>query len=202
MPSRCVVHIVDDDPEILESVSFMLASEDIATTRHDCAETFVEALPELAPGCIVLDILMPGMSGLELQQHLHRNGCHMPVVIVTGHGDVQSAVAAMKEGAIDFIQKPFAKADLLASVQAAWAEMAKPAPSDDERQQALAMLERLTQREREVVAGLVKGQANKNIAFDMGISPRTVELYRANAMRKLEARSLSELLHIAFIAGG
>ena len=202
MLTRPPVHIVDDDPEVLESVSFMLASEGIATTCHDCAEAFVSALPELAPGCIVLDILMPGMSGLQLQKHLHENGCRMPVVIVTGHGDVQSAVAAMKEGAIDFIQKPFAKADLMASLETAWADLARPAPGEDERSRARCLLARLTQRESEVVAGLVKGQANKNIAFDMGISPRTVELYRANAMRKLEARSLSELLHIAFLAGG
>ena len=124
--NRRIAHIVDDDPEILASVSFMLSTEGIETSVHGCSEDFIAALPELPPGCIVLDIFMPGMSGLVLQRHLHQLGCRMPVVMITGHGDVSSAVAAMKEGATDFIQKPFAKAELLAALESAWAELQRP----------------------------------------------------------------------------
>jgi two-component system response regulator FixJ len=198
---RVVVHIVDDDREILDSVSFMLGTEGIETTTHISSEAFLARLPDLAMGCILLDVRMPGMNGIELQKHLHACGCRMPVIIVTGHGDVSTAVSAMKEGAIDFIQKPFAKADLIAALTSARENMAMPASDTDERRMAQDMLARLTPRERQVVEGLVKGHANKVIAFDLGISPRTIELYRSNAMHKLEVRSLSEMLHLAFVAG-
>lgn len=196
-----IAHIVDDDVEILESVSFMLRAEAIETTIHECSEAFVAALPNLKPGCIILDIFMPGMDGLHLQKVLHEMGCRMPVIMVTGHGDIASAVAAMKEGALDFIQKPFAKSDLMSALDAAWAQMLQPASNPEERKLAEDKIASLTPRERQVIAGLVRGHPNKTIAFDLGISPRTVELYRANASRKLKARSLSELLQIAFHAG-
>jgi two-component system response regulator FixJ len=125
----------------------------------------------------------------------------MPVIIITGHADIDSAVTAMKEGAVDFIQKPFSRQDLLVALDAAWTELNHPAPSQDERLRAESMIAQLTPREHDVLDGLVKGHPNKVIAFNLDISPRTVELYRANAMRKLNARSLSEMLHVAFLAG-
>lgn len=196
-----LAHIIDDDAEIRNSLAFMLSAEGIETTQHDCADTFLTALPLLRPGCILLDLRLPGMPGLQLQKHLHTAGCRMPVIVVTGHGDIGSAVGAMKEGAIDFIQKPFSRVDLLAALDAAWAELDHPAPTSEERIQAEALIAQLTPREHDVLDGLVKGHPNKVIAYNLDISPRTVELYRANAMRKLNARSLSEMLHVAFLAG-
>ena len=195
-----LVHVVDDDQEILDSISFLLRAEGIETTTHLCAGDFLDRLGELRPGCILLDIHMPGMSGLELQEHLSASGCRMPVVIVTGHGDVSTAVTAMKHGAIDFIQKPFSKEDLLAAVQEAWTALDRSTPDEEECRKARELASKLTPRELQVLKGLVKGQQNKIIAHELGISPRTVELYRANAMRRLSARSLSEMLHIAFLA--
>lgn len=196
-----LVHIVDDDPEVCDSIAFMLRAAAVETTRHATAEDFLRALPDLMPGCILLDIFMPGLTGLELQAQLARIGCRMPIIIITGHGDVTSAVVAMKGGAIDFLQKPFTRADLLAALEAGWSELRTPHPGAEERERAASMLRQLTPRERQVVEGLVKGYPNKTIAYDLGISPRTVELYRATASRKLKARSLSELLQIAFHAG-
>lgn len=196
-----LVHVVDDDPEILESVAFMLGTEGMATTAHPSSEAFLEALPHLRPGCILLDIRMPGMSGLQLQKHLHANGCRMPVVFITGHADVTMAVEAMKEGAVDFIQKPFARTDLVAAINTALASHMAPDHDPEEARKAAELIASLTRREQQVLEGLVKGCANKIIAFDLDISARTVELYRANTMKKLGARSLSEMLHIAFVAG-
>lgn len=196
-----LVHIIDDDAEIRDSLSFMLSAEGIETTGHDSADAFLGALPRLHPGCILLDLRMPGMPGLQLQKHLHGAGCRMPVIIITGHADIDSAVTAMKEGAVDFIQKPFSRQDLLAALNAAWAELDHPAPTQEERLHAESLIGQLTPREHDVLDGLVKGHPNKVIAYNLDISPRTVELYRANAMRKLNARSLSEMLHVAFLAG-
>jgi two-component system response regulator FixJ len=143
---------------------------------------------------------MPEMNGQELQKKLHEVGCRMPVVIVTGHGDIMSAVSTMKHGAIDFIQKPFCKDDLIVAATEAWAVLDQAAPDPEECLRARELVSRLTPREAQVLAGLVNGQPNKVIAYELGISPRTVELYRANAMRRLSARSLSEMLHLAFLA--
>lgn len=198
--SAQLVHIVDDDQEILDSVSFLLRAQAIETTTHSSAMEFLQRLNELRPGCILLDISMPGMSGMELQEHLKASGCRMPVIIVTGHGDVSMAVRAMKHGAIDFLQKPFSKEDLLDAIREAWAALEHAAPDEEECRKARELTSGLTPRELQVLKGLVKGQQNKVIAHELGISPRTVELYRANAMRRLSARSLSEMLHIAFLA--
>lgn len=198
--SAQLVHIVDDDQEILDSVSFLLRAQAIETTTHSSAMEFLQRLNELRPGCILLDISMPGMSGMELQEHLKASGCRMPVIIVTGHSDVSMAVRAMKHGAIDFLQKPFSKEDLLDAIREAWAALEHAATDEEECRKARELTSGLTPRELQVLKGLVKGQQNKVIAHELGISPRTVELYRANAMRRLSARSLSEMLHIAFLA--
>jgi two-component system, LuxR family, response regulator FixJ len=194
------VHIVDDDPEMVASVRFLLRAEGVPCTSHDSAEALLDALPSLDRGCILLDLKLGGMSGLELQRELHARGCDLPVVIMTGHGDVSSAVAAMKEGAIDFIQKPFAKAELVTAIEAAWKRAVGPTGSG-ERDKAIALVETLSPRERQVLAGLVHGKANKIIAHELSISPRTIEIHRAHAMRKLKAKSLPEMLHTAFLAG-
>ena len=199
-----VCHIVDDDVHVAESTAFLLRTEGYDTTIHGSAEAFLRALPDLDHGCILLDIRMPGINGLELQRHLRDGGSTMPVVIITGHGDVDTAVRAMKDGALDYLQKPFSREELLTAVQAATRPPRRLAPAvhtSDEATQACARIEQLTRREQQVLRGLVRGRANKVIAFDLGLSPRTVELYRANAMRKLGVRSLSEMLHLAFLAG-
>lgn len=195
------VYIIDDDPEIQRSLAFMLMSEGIASTAFGCAEEFLAHLPGLKPGCLLLDLRMPGISGLALQTQLVQAGCHMPVIMMTGHGEVSSAVRAMKNGAVDFLEKPFSKADLMAALEAAGREAAHPMIRSEEQHQAEAQLAHLTSREREVLEGLVQGHLNKRIAFDLAISPRTVEVHRANVMKKLGVHSLSELLHIAFVAG-
>jgi two-component system response regulator FixJ len=195
------VTIIDDDPEIRRSLSFMLKSEGIETTTFGCAEDFLERLPQLETGCLVIDLRMPGMNGLALQSWLHQNGCNLPVIMMTGHGEVSSAVRAMKEGAIDFLEKPFSKADLMAALNAAEDYTAHPTVSREIRTKAEHQLEALTKRERQVLNGLIKGHLNKRIAYDLSISPRTVEVHRANAMKKLGVHSLSEMLQIAFLAG-
>lgn len=195
------VYIIDDDPEIQRSMAFMLMSEGIASSAFGSAEEFLQHLPELAPGCLLLDLRLPGISGLALQAQLHQAGCQMPVIMMTGHGEVSSAVTAMKEGAIDFLEKPFSKADLLAALEAAGRADEQPVFTSQERQEAEEQIAHLTNREREVLMGLVQGHLNKQIAYDLDISPRTVEVHRANVMKKLGVHSLSEMLHIAFLAG-
>lgn len=195
------VHIVDDDPMVRKSVAFMLATEDIETTQHESAEAFLAALPDLDDGCLLLDLRLGETSGLELQRQLHEMGKQMPVVVMTGYGDVPTAVAAMKEGAIDYIQKPFTKAQVIAALQQACNRMVEETRSDAERDNAVRLLEQLSPREHQVVTGLAHGKSNKNIAFDIGISPRTVEIHRANAMKKLSVRTLPDMLHVAFLAG-
>jgi two-component system response regulator FixJ len=200
--SKRVCHIVDDDRAVAESTAFLLRTEGIETTVHGSGEAFLRGLAELEPGCVLLDIRMPGMNGLELQRQLREQGCDMPVVIITGHGDVDSAVRAMKDGAIDFLQKPFSREELLAAVRGAEQQAApRPAAPSAEVMDACNRIGQLTPREQQVLQGLIKGHANKVIAYDLDLSPRTVELYRANAMRKLGVRSLSEMLHLAFLAG-
>lgn len=195
------IHIIDDDQDLIESLGFLLRAEGIACTTHESAEQFLAALPTLEPGCILLDLRLDGMQGLDLQQDLHRRGCMMPVVMMSGHADVASAVAAMKEGATDFIQKPFTKSELLAAVAEAGRRMDEMLRADQDRIKARQLIETLSLRERQVVAGLAHGKPNKTIAFDIGISPRTIEIHRANAMRKLNVRTLPDMLHLAFLAG-
>ncbi|WP_337190132.1 response regulator transcription factor [Alteraurantiacibacter aestuarii] len=195
------MHIVDDDEMVRRSLAFMLASEGLQTTQHDSAASFLAALPELEEGCLLLDLRLGDANGIDLQRRLHENGSVMPVVIMTGQADVSSAVAAMKEGAVDFLEKPFSKADLLTALRSACERLAREQKGDIERDNARHLMEQLSPRERQVLKGLARGKANKNIAFDLGISPRTVEIHRSNAMRKLNVRSLPELLHLAFRAG-
>lgn len=195
-----LVHLVDDDEAIRRSVGFMLKTSGYHVRTYESGVEFLKGAPNLEPGCVLLDIRMPGMDGLEVQRALKDKGVSLPVVIMTGHGDVSLAVQAMKAGAVDFIEKPFEKAVLLSAIEHGVERLRKSAANQDRADEAAVRLQALTPREREVLDGLAKGLPNKTIAYDLGISPRTVEIHRANVMSKLAVRSLSEALRIAFAA--
>ncbi len=200
MANSQTVHVIDDDEAMRDSLSFLLDIQGFETRVYDSAITFLEALPSLSGGCVLTDVRMPGLSGLELIEQLRALGQDLPVVVMTGHGDVPMAVDAMKAGVIDFIEKPFADDVLLRAVRNALDRQG--AQSDDgARKEAQARMANLSPRERDVLAGVVAGKANKVIAFDLGISPRTVEIYRANLMTKTGARNMAELMRLALAAG-
>ena len=200
-PER-VVHLVDDDAAIRRSVGFMLKTSGHHVESYESGIDLLKASAHLEEGCILLDIRMPGMDGLEVQQALQDKGVSLPVIIMTGHGDVTLAVRAMKAGAVDFIEKPFDKETLLGSLDEAYRRLTTKGATDDRQRDATIRLQALTGRERDVLDGLAQGLPNKTIAYDLGISPRTVEIHRANLMTKLGVRSLSEALRIAFAASG
>jgi two-component system response regulator FixJ len=197
-----LVYLVDDDEAIRRSVGFALKTSGFTVRTYENGSEILKAAPSLEAGCILLDIRMPGMDGLEVQEALKSKGVTLPVIIMTGHGDVGLAVRAMKAGAIDFIEKPFEKAVLLAAIEHAMGRLRKSAATLNDASEASTRLRLLTARERDVLDGLAKGLPNKSIAYDLGISPRTVEIHRANLMAKLEVKSLSEALRIAFAAEG
>lgn len=198
-PADRIVHLVDDDDAIRRSASFMLKTSGFAVTVYPSGTDLLKERA-LDPGCILLDVRMPDMDGLEVQQALHERGVSLPVIVMTGHGDVHVAVEAMKLGAIDFIEKPFSKAVLLGAIEVGFARLGKDSHGRDRADQARIQLEALTPREREVLQGLVRGHPNKTIGYDHGISARTVEIHRANLMNKLGVSSLSGALRIAFAA--
>ena len=195
-----LVHLVDDDEAVRRSAGFMLKTSGFQVRTYESGVELLKAVASLEAGCILLDIRMPGMDGLEVHQALKDKGVTLPVIIMTGHGDVALAVQAMKGGAIDFIEKPFGKAVLLAAIDQGLAHLRRAAADRTSADDAAVRLQKLTAREREVLDGLAKGLPNKTIAYDLGISPRTVEIHRANLMTKLEVRSLSEALRLAFAA--
>jgi two-component system response regulator FixJ len=197
-----LVHIVDDDPAIRRSVGFMLKTSGHRVEAYESGAELLKSSGDLGEGCILLDIRMPGMDGLEVQQALQANGVSLPVIIMTGHGDVTLAVKAMKAGAVDFIEKPFEKDALLASLEEGFGRLSRKEATNERQRDAEVRLQALTVRERDVLSGLAQGLPNKTIAYDLGISPRTVEIHRANLMTKLGVRSLSEALRIAFAAQG
>jgi two-component system, LuxR family, response regulator FixJ len=195
-----LVHIIDDDDAVRESLSFLLASAGFAIKTHTAATAFMAA-NDVDVGCIITDVRMPALSGIDMLKELRRRGSHVPIIVITGHGDVPLAVEAMKLGAWDFFEKPFDDEGLLQSVRSALgnvtADHERHAREDEVRRRAAT----LSERESEVLAGLAEGRANKVIALDLGISPRTVEIYRANVMTKMQANSLSELVRLAMRAG-
>ena len=195
-----LVHLVDDDEAIRRSVGFMLKTSGFHVRTYESGVELMKTAPDLETGCVLLDIRMPGMDGLAVQNALKDKGVTLPVIIMTGHGDVSLAVQAMKAGAIDFIEKPFEKAVLIGAIEQGLARLTKSAADRERADQAAIRLQALTPREREVLDGLARGLPNKTIAYDLGISPRTVEIHRANLMTKLGVRSLSEALRIAFAA--
>ena len=196
-----IVHLVDDDEAIRRSAGFMLKTSGYQVNSYVSGVELLKEGKELAPGCILLDVRMPEMDGLEVQQALKDRGIGYPVVVMTGHGDVDVAVQAMKAGAIDFIEKPFEKAVLLSAIEEGFARLEQAGKSGARAEQARVRLQALTPRERDVLEGLVRGHPNQTIAYDLDISPRTVEIHRANVMNKLGVASLSEALRIAFAAG-
>lgn len=195
-----VVHLVDDDGAIRRSVGLMLKTSGYRVKSYESGVDLLKDHRDLVDGCILLDIRMPGMDGLQVQQALRERGVVAPVIIMTGHGDVSLAVRAMKAGAIDFIEKPFEKATLLGAIRQGLARLREVETGRLLAGEARVLLQALTPREREVLEGLAKGLPNKTIAYDLGISPRTVEIHRAHLMAKLRVRSLSEALRIAFAA--
>ena len=195
-----LVHLVDDDSAIRRSVSFALKTSGFEVRVYESGNELLKNARDLKAGCILLDIRMPGMDGLEVQHALKEAGVALPVVIMTGHGDVNLAVRAMKAGAVDFIEKPFQKALLLAAIEQALSRLNHASINHECSDAAAVKLQLLTPRERQVLDGLAKGLPNKSIGFDLGISPRTVEIHRANLMTKLAAGSLSEALRISFAA--
>ncbi|HEX2552706.1 MAG TPA: response regulator FixJ [Microvirga sp.] len=201
MAGDAVVHVVDDDVAVRQSLSFLLASDGLPVRLHESAVAFLEAVKDAVAGCIVTDVRMPGIDGIEFLRRLRGRGITLPVIVMTGHADVPLAVEAMKQGAIDFIEKPFDDDLFLAAVRTALQRHEQSARHEGQKAEVLARFEALSERERQVLDGLVAGKANKVIAYDLGISPRTVEIYRANVMTKMQAGSLSELVRMALIAG-
>ena len=195
-----LVHLVDDDEAIRRSVGFMLKTSGYHVRTYESGAELLKGAPHIERGCILLDIRMPGMDGLEVQAALKDKGVTLPVIIMTGHGDVSLAVQAMKAGSVDFIEKPFEKAVLLSAIEHGIDRLRRSAAEVERADEAAVRLQALTPREREVLDGLAKGLPNKTIAYDLGISPRTVEIHRANLMSKLGVKSLSEALRIAFAA--
>jgi two-component system response regulator FixJ len=199
MPSNQVVHVIDDDTAVRQSLAFLLSTEGFAVRVYDSAVAFLKGLSQAQAGCVVTDIRMPDMDGLELQRHLRDIKSGFPVIVITGHGDVPLAVEAMKAGAVDFIEKPFEDEILLSAIRVALSRNVE----DSERAARVAAirerLKLLSAREREVLGGLVAGKPNKVIAYDLGISARTVEVYRANVMTKMQADSLSDLVRMALL---
>jgi two-component system response regulator FixJ len=200
MTDRRLIHIVDDEEAIRRSASFMLKTSGFSVATYESGAAFLREVKHVEPGCILLDVRMPEMDGLEVQQVLLDRGIAMPVIILTGHGDISIAVRAMKAGAVEFIEKPFEKAVLLDAIAAAFERLDDSEKRAARSAEAAVMISGLTAREQDVLRGLADGLPNKTIAYDLGISPRTVEVHRANLMTKLGVRSLSEALRIAFAA--
>jgi two-component system response regulator FixJ len=196
-----LVHVIDDDDALRDSLRFLLTSAKFDVETYESATAFLAAMPQIKGGCIITDVRMPGLSGIELLRRLKTLSIDLPVIIMTGHGNVALAVDAMKVGAIEFIEKPFDDVVLLKAVRVALDRYGKEMKKDTEKAQVRERLHSLSQREREVLEGLLAGHPNKIIASDLKISPRTVEIYRAHVMTKMEADSLSELVRMSLAAG-
>lgn len=199
MPSEAIVHVVDDDRAVRQSLSFLLASEGLPVRLHDSATAFLESVNEAQAGCIITDVRMPGIDGIEFLRCLKTRGFALPVIVMTGHADVPLAVAAMKEGAIDFIEKPFDDELLLSAARSALDRHQRKTQRDAQAIDILVRIQSLSEREKQVLDRLIAGKANKVIAHDLSISPRTVEIYRANVMTKMRASSLPELVRFALL---
>ncbi|MCW5734112.1 MAG: response regulator transcription factor FixJ [Enhydrobacter sp.] len=195
-----MVHVIDDDADVRQSLAFLLSTVGLAVRVHDSAASFLASRSEVQDGCIVTDVRMPGMDGIELQRRLRADGNPMPVIVITGHGDIALAVEAMKAGAVDFIEKPFDDEVLIGAIRTALERRAGTRERDAQAAEARARLKLLSERERQVLEGLVAGKPNKIIAHELDISARTVEVYRANVMTKMQADSLSALVRMALLA--
>lgn len=196
--AESVVHVIDDDEAMRQSLAFLLDTAGLSPLTYESAPQFLAALDSAPPGVIVTDIRMPAMTGLELVRRLKARGAPHPVIMITGHGDVPLAVEAMKAGVVDFLEKPFDDESLLSAIHAAQ-DIGAGESQDPERERIRSILDSLSPREQEVLEGVVDGKLNKVIAHELGISPRTVEVYRANVMSKTGARGLSELIRMVLL---
>ena len=201
MADKPVVHIVDDDEAVRDSLAFLLQAEGLAVKTYESASSFLSGARQAAAGCLITDVRMPEITGIELMRRLGELGLAFPVIVITGHGDVPLAVEAMRAGALDFIEKPFDDAIILKAVKAALQDALADTERTAERAAVSERMATLTSRERDVLNGIIAGHANKVIAYDLGISPRTVEVYRANVMTKMRADSISDLVRMTLIAG-
>lgn len=200
MGNSAIVHLIDDDEDVRKALAFLLATAGLAVKVYDSGLSFLDTLSSLQSGCIVSDVRMPGIDGLELLRRLRALDINLPVVIMTGHADVPLAVEAMKAGAIDFIEKPFGDEMFLSAITAALSRYSQAAHHDTEVQLIQTKFAALSARERQVLQGLLAGHPNKTIAYDLEISPRTVEVHRANVMTKMAAHSLSDLIRMCMSA--
>ncbi|RBP06438.1 LuxR family two component transcriptional regulator [Roseiarcus fermentans] len=196
MTAAAVVHVIDDDEALRDSIQMFLANEGLEVRTYPSADDFLAVIETAPAGCVVTDVRMPGMSGMDLLAEIARLGVALPVIVVTGHADVSLAVRAMKKGAVDLLEKPFQGEELIDAVRRALEVGRDSRQNALGAQEAQARLATLTARETEVLDRLVRGQPNKVIAYEMGISPRTVEVHRANVMKKTQAGSLSELVRM------
>jgi two-component system response regulator FixJ len=201
MSTEAVVHVIDDDAAARESLEFLLQAAKIPVQTYESATAFLAQAAKVSSGCVVTDVRMPEISGIDLLRRLKNVSFRLPVIVMTGHGDVALAVEAMKIGAVDFFEKPFDDDLFLAAVRAALDRRTKDKQREADKADIQSKLAAISPRERQVLEGLVAGRPNKAIAFDLGISPRTVEIYRANVMTKMGATSLSGLVRMALVAG-
>jgi two-component system response regulator FixJ len=201
MPDRGKVYVIDDDEAMRDSLNFLLDSANYKVMLFETGMKFLEALPGLEFGCVVSDVRMPGLDGIELLKRMKAGRSAFPIVIMTGHGDVPLAVEAMKLGAVDFLEKPFEDDRLIAMIEAAIQQAEPAARTEALSHDISARVASLSPRERQVMDGLIAGLSNKLIAREYDISPRTIEVYRANVMTKMQANSLSELVRLAMRAG-
>ena len=199
MTSERIVHVVDDDAAIRRAMVRLLRSEGLTTVTYDTAQAVLNGASSLSFGCILLDLQMPGMDGLQLLARLSELGIELPVIVVTGHGDVATAVKAMKAGAVDFIEKPIDEVQLLAAIDAALTEK-KSAARNRAAARAIEQMALLSPRERQVLEAIAVGRPNKLIAYDLGISVRTVEVHRAHMLDRLGVRYIGEAIRIAVMA--
>jgi len=202
MTDNAVIHMVDDDEDVRRALAFLLGTAGLAVRVYESGAALLENLDTSQRGCIVSDVRMPGIDGIQLLRHLKSRGVTLPVIIMTGHADVALAVAAMKAGAVDFIEKPFSDDILLAAIAESLEQQGRPHPQGSEAAALVqSRLGSLSEREKEVLDGLLVGHPNKTIAYDLGISPRTVEVHRASVMKKMGATSLSQLVRMTLLAG-
>ena len=201
MQPEPVIYVIDDDDAVRQSLEFLLKTAGYGVRGFESGKAFLDVLPELKSGCIITDVRMPEITGIDLLRRVNEAGVDIPVIVITGHGDISLAVEAMKLGAVDFLEKPFDEEQLLAALKSTLSRDADKAVEKAELSGINDKLALLSNRERQVLDGLVAGNANKTIAFDLGISPRTVEIYRANLMTKMAANSLSDLVRMAMMAG-
>lgn len=201
MSERPTIYVIDDDDAARDSLQFLLETAGLNAHAFETAAAFLKHLPNTASGCVITDVRMPGMNGIELLKTLKARAFPLPVIVITGHGDIPLAVEAMREGAADFLEKPYSDDALLQSINRSVSSSKRAAGADGEKADILRRIGELSGREAEVLTGLVAGKSNKVIAIELEISPRTVEIYRANVMTKMGADSLPTLVRMAITAG-